>query len=408
MTVPLVAVFCMPEASHLRRLLAVVGGLARRGVPTAVFTDGRFREPVERVGGRFVDLFERHPLDAADATSQPVPCRYVSFAAHYAEALVAEMERLRPALIVYDTFAVIGLVLGRALDIPYVNVCAGHDMSPAHAVARLEHDRRLQLSESGRRAIDQLRDRWGVHDASPHSYLTGVSPYLNLYCEPEIFLSPAARAALEPLAFFGSLPPPELTATEDGDAGDLASADPSGLRVYASCGSVVWRYYEREALGALAALAEAIAAIEGARALISLGGHALPPALRARLRHPQVAVADYVDQWRVLQSASVFVTHHGLNSTHEAIYHRVPMLSYPFFGDQPRLAARCQELGLAIPASATPRAPVTAEDFSRGLARVVHEGPRLASALARAREWEDEVLAGREAVLERLLRLATH
>jgi UDP:flavonoid glycosyltransferase YjiC (YdhE family) len=73
MTVPLVAVFCMPEASHLRRLLAVVGGLARRGVPTAVFTDGRFREPVERVGGRFVDLFERHPLDAADATSQPVP-----------------------------------------------------------------------------------------------------------------------------------------------------------------------------------------------------------------------------------------------------------------------------------------------------------------------------------------------
>ena len=140
MTAPLVAVFCMPEVSHLRRLLAVVAGLTRRDVAVTVYTDARFQEPVERVGGRFVDLFARYPVEAADATSRPVPCRYVSFAGHYAEALMDEMAQLRPSLIVYDTFAMIGFVLGRGLGIPYVNVCAGHDMSPAHAIARLEHD----------------------------------------------------------------------------------------------------------------------------------------------------------------------------------------------------------------------------------------------------------------------------
>ena len=403
MTAPHVAVFCMPEVSHLRRLLAVVAGLAGRGVAVTVYTDARFRDSVERVGGRFVDLFARYPIEAADGTSRPVPCRYVSFAGHYAEPLVEELARLRPSLIVYDTFAMIGFVLGRALGIPYVNVCAGHDMSPAHAVARLEHDSRLALSEAGRRAIERLREHWGVLDASPHSYMTSVSPFLNLYCEPEVFLSPEARQALEPIAFFGSLPPAEMRL--DGDGGAWGAAR-GGLRVYASCGSVAWRYYADEALGALAALAEAIAATGHARGLISLGGHPLPAQLRTRLRQPGVEVADYVDQWRVLQGASLFVTHHGLNSTHEAIYHGVPMLSYPFFGDQPRLAARCRDLGLAIPVVDAPRAPVTAEDFRRALGQAAAAAPQLVRSFARAREWERTVLEGREAVIDQILALA--
>jgi hypothetical protein len=100
------------------------------------------------------------------------------------------------------------------------------------------------------------------------------------------------------------------------------------------------------------------------------------------------------------------VTHHGLNSTHEAIYHGVPMLSYPFFGDQPRLAARCRDLGLAIPVVDAPRAPVTAEDFRRAFGHAAAAGPRLARALARAREWEQEVLEAREGIIDQVLALA--
>ena len=40
--------------------------------------------------------------------------------------------------------------------------------------------------------------------------MEALSPFLNLYPEPEEFLDEADRAALEPLAFFGSLTPSTL------------------------------------------------------------------------------------------------------------------------------------------------------------------------------------------------------
>jgi hypothetical protein len=57
---------------------------------------------------------------------------------------------------VYDTFAVIGHLLGRRLGIPYVNVCVGHAMTPGRAVAALERDPRVATSDACRRAVDML------------------------------------------------------------------------------------------------------------------------------------------------------------------------------------------------------------------------------------------------------------
>ncbi len=405
MTGRVAAVFCMPERSHLQRLLPVVAGLVRRGTAVSVFTDGCFRDAVERVGGRLVDLFARYPLDAADGASRPVPCRYVSFAGHYAVEVVAEVARLRPSLIVYDTFAVIGYVVGRHLGIPYVNVCAGHAMTPATATASLAGDARLAVSEAGRRAIDQLRERWGILDAAPHSYFTSLSPFLNIYCEPPRFLGPADRRAFEPIAFFGSLPPLETVRAGRAARRERPRRKAAPLRLYASCGSVVWRYYAPAALQALEAFADAVAGLDRARAVVSLGGHPVPTADRARLERPNVEVADYVDQWAVLQGASAFLTHHGLNSTHEAIYHRVPMLSYPFFADQPALARLCGELGLAISVADAPRRPLASEQVRDALARLAAEADARALALERAREWEVEVLDGRDAVIAQLVGL---
>ena len=165
--------------------------------------------------------------------------------------------------------------------------------------------------------------------------------------------------------------------------------------MYVSFGTVIWRYDSREALAALEAIATA------------LGGATPDPARVAALARPNVKVERYVDQWSVLREANVFVTHQGLNSTHEAIFHGVPMLSYPFFWDQPALAATCERLGLALPLAASPRGPIAAADVTAALDLLVRRRDAMRLALSRALEWERSTIAGRPAVVDRVLALAS-
>lgn len=59
-----------------------------------------------------------------------------------------------------------------------------------------------------------------------------------------------------------------------------------------------------------------------------------------------VRLAAEVPQLAVLRHASAFVTHAGMGSTMEALYHRVPVVAVPQVSEQAVIAGRVQELGL--------------------------------------------------------------
>ena len=243
-------------------------------------------------------------------------------------------------------------------------------------------------------------------DASPFSYVSSTSPHLNIYCEPPEFLDEEKRPPFEPIAFYGSLP--SLDSEKGGDRGGRTSFGPGDgrrFKLYVSFGTVIWRYYAPDALRALMALAAAIGERDDARAIISLGHAEIGRETVAALTRPNVSVKSYVDQWRVLREADAFVTHHGMNSTHEAIFHRVPMISYPFFWDQPELADLCRKLGLAVPLADLPRGKVDEDRISAALKRLVDGRESMLAALSRAREWEQAVMDGRPAVHRRIMEL---
>lgn len=397
----------MPEEGHLRRLLPIVRGLHARGHQVHVFTHNRFLPQVTSAGGRFADLFSSWPLEAADAGSRPVPCRYVSFAGHYAAQILEAVRPLRPTLVVYDTFAVIGRVVAAELGVPGINVCAGHNVSPAPFLEQLASDPRVAIAPACHAAVERLRRIHHLPDATPFAYVDGMSRTLNIYCEPPEFLTAAERRAFEPIAFFGSLPSIEHIETPRRNPLPAAfRPDTRGRRIYISFGTVVWRYYAAEALAAMEAVADAIALQPGLDALISFGGADAADTHASRLGRPNVRVEKRVNQWAVLGEADLFVTHHGLNSTHEAIFNRVPMLSYPFFWDQPGLAAKCQAFGVARPLSATARGVVTADSAARAIAGILQDRPAIAGRLEEARQRELAVMATRNQVLDQIAAIA--
>ena len=400
-----IAVFAAPLHGHVRRLRPLIGGLVQAGVRVVVFTDRSFRADIERFGASVVDLYAGRPIDGVDAVSVPMSCRFVSFAGRYGDQVVREVRDTRPSLVVHDTFSVIGRVVAHHLGVPRVNVCAGHNLEPARIIEAVHRDLRVQISDACLEAARTLRERHGIPDASPFAYVSAVSPDLNLYCEPPEFLPPCQRGPFGPLAFFGSVCP------EDAKPGDAEVFRPVGasrpaLRVYASFGTIVWRFFEDQALAVLEALSDYVGRRDDASAVVSLGGRAVT-GRAAGLARPNVRVESYVDQWQALGAATVYLTHHGLSSTHEAIFAGVPMISYPFFWDQPGLAARCQDLGLAIPLAGTLRGHVGPGMIGTALAQVEASRGQMRARLADAREWELDTIRRRHEVIRRIIGLVS-
>ena len=58
-----------------------------------------------------------------------------------------------------------------------------------------------------------------------------------------------------------------------------------------------------------------------------------------------IEIYKQVDQIAVLEKADAFLTHCGMNSASEALYHEVPLLMYPQTSEQGAVATRTQQLG---------------------------------------------------------------
>lgn len=398
-----VVAFTIPGEGHLNRMLPMVAGLSARGISVDFFAHEMARSRIERTGARFVNLYAGRDMDVPDGTSLPVPMRNVSFAGYWGDEIAAEVAALRPDLILHDTFAVIGRVVAFHLKLPRVNMRSGHNLEPKRALAALTRSGRVRISDACLRSVETLKERHGIADASPFSYFTDDAADLNICSEPPEFLPPEARGPFEPLEFFGSFWPDEDRPPAPAEPFGAGAADK--LRVYAGLGTAAFMMCPAEAMALLSAVAEAIAGDPSVSGLISLGSRQVPAADRARLERPNVRVEAHVDQVAVLEHASVFITHNGLNSTHEAIVQGVPMISFPLFGDQPALAARCQGLGLAVPLAPHAGALPTAADVRRALDRVRAEETGLRARLAEARTWELAVMEQRPAVLQRIVAL---
>lgn len=394
-----IVLICVPAQGHVQRALLVTRGLIQAGARVEVFTGDEYRASFQQEGATFHDLYAGRSLAVADATSMPIPSRFVTFAAVYGDSLAREIAKLKPSLLIHGTFAVAALVAARELGIPRVAICSGHNQSPRNAIPPLANDPRVETSAACHEAVSILRDRYGIAGASPFSYFDSLSPTLNIIPEPKEFLRPEERQEFEPCEFFGCVDPNRFRGLQPSETANKAGEK----RIYVSFGTHSHRYYAKVIERAFAKIIEAAAGMPERSFTLTLGGAriALPKAIPGN-----VTIRDFVDQPAILAASDIYLTHHGSNSTHEAVYLRKPMISYPLFADQPGLAIRCRQFGFAVPLTGETRGSFNTSDVAAAIQEVQAHYGRMRENLSRGKQWEEAVIKSRPDVIAKILACA--
>lgn len=171
--------------------------------------------------------------------------------------------------------------------------------------------------------------------------------------------------------------------------------------IYASMGTV-----QNRLLGVFKSIAEACNDLD-AQLVISLGGSASPESLGSLPGNP--LVVGYAPQLKLLQKATLTITHAGMNTTLESLNNGVPMVAIPVANDQPGIAARVAWAGAGeavplsrvnVPKLRTAIQKVLTEDSYKKNAIRLQEAIQKAGGVSRAIDIVEQVVATGKPVLK--------
>jgi MGT family glycosyltransferase len=338
----------LPEHGHMNATYPVVAELVRRGERVVYYATEPYRAQVEETGAEFAAYgdAERFRPPAHQGGLYSVMAYLMGLAEEVLPALLDRLQEERPDYLLVDSMCVWGKLVQQLLKLPAITL----------ASVFVPHDGLVSMDEMLHKAYGQ---------APKEVLLSGIDA-LNSYIEisqrvdarfgtrsPDIVEFFASRQPLnivftsqyfhllgdqfdDSYRFVG---PSIAPRTEDAGDLDLQSLG-SGPLIYISMGTIFNeqpRFYRNciEALGG-----------SPYRVVMSIGAGVDRAALGDIPAN--FMVRESAPQLKVLEQASLFLTHGGMNSTSEALWHEVPLLVFPQHGDQHIVAARVAELGAGV------------------------------------------------------------
>ncbi|MFF3486534.1 macrolide family glycosyltransferase [Streptomyces sp. NPDC002701] len=377
---------------HINPTLPVAAELVRRAHTVTYHTSPAFQEEIEATGAT-VHLY---PGGDPAMPDPPMPVTLMEALARTSvrllPAVLTDLRRIRPDVIVHDSACLWGAVAARELGVP-----------AASSFTTFAYNRRVPSPTRGSRellaaavgrprsAAGYLRSRWQLYRrfdtrGLPPLDLGNIRQPLNL-----VYTSRAFQPAVEDFDASYRFVGPSIGARP---------ADPTfpldGLQdpvLYASLGTVfdAGPRLLRSFAAALAPLGGTVVLSTGQTDPAALGP--LPANVLAR---------RFVPQPEVLARAALFITHGGMNSVNEAMYAGVPVLVVPQGADQPMVAERVTGLGAGL----SIRTADVTEDSVRALARRLLGDARFLAAATTLRTAQREAGGHRRAAdeVERYLR----
>lgn len=332
--------FCIPAQGHTNPTLGVVQELVARGNEVWYYSYEIMREKIESTGAHFIPCDAYDPqmqLSKEDNKRIGTDLAFsteliVNLTLALDDAILKEIRVLKPDVIVSDSVAFWGKLIAKKLKIPFVSSTTTFAFNQYSAKVMKQSGAGLfsmlcalpkinkslkKLRQKGY-AIKSILDIIANDNNTRTIVYTSkmFQPYAETFSDNYAFVGPILRKSVETY---------EKTKQKT---------------IFISLGSVNNEYPEfyQNCIKALEKEAYQVILSVGNDTNIAAFGD-IPS---------NCIVNNTVDQMAVLQIADVFLTHCGMNSVSEALYHGIPLVLSPRTPEQQGVANRVYELGAGI------------------------------------------------------------
>ncbi|OFD42375.1 macrolide family glycosyltransferase [Bacillus mycoides] len=329
---------------HINPTIKVVEELISRGEDVVYFSIEAFRERIEKTGATVRTIDEQKFIKAFLSGGRNYLPERINGLLHTADIIIPSvLEQIEGGhfdYIIHDSMFGCGHLIAQILKLPSINSSTSFAQDEKSFTRMLEHLSKNISEESIEKIKNDfqnltigIKEKYGVEIKSPYEVFCNPAPLTIVYTTREF--QPFVENFDESYKFVGPSISTQLR-KENFDFTAIEGESP----IYISLGTVFNESitFYKLCFKAFENTDYTIVMSIGEKTKISDLGN-IPK---------NFIVKNYVPQTELLTYTKLFITHGGMNSTHEGLYNGVPLIVIPQSADQPVIANQVENLGAGI------------------------------------------------------------
>jgi MGT family glycosyltransferase len=329
---------------HINPTIAVVQELILRGEEVVCFCIEAFRERIEKTGATVRTYDEQKFIKAFISGGRNYLLERVNGLLLTADIVIPSvLEQIKGEhfdYIIHDSMFGCGRILAQILKLPAISSCttfaqskASFDNLMGQFDVKVPAEIIKPINEQFQSLTAKVKEKYDVEIHSPYEVFCNPAPLTIVYTTRDF--QPDGEAFDHTYKFVG----PSIFSRITGENFDLTTIEEKSP-IYISLGTVFNQSIDfyKLCFEAFGNTDHSFIMSIGSKTHISDLGE-IPT---------NFIVKNYVPQTDVLQYAKLFITHGGMNSTHEGLYYGVPLVVIPQSADQPIVAGQVANIGAGI------------------------------------------------------------
>lgn len=329
---------------HINPTIKVVEELISRGEEVVYFSIEAFRERIEKTGATVRTIDDQKFIKAFLSGGRNYLPERINGLLHTADVIIPsvleQIEGEHFDYIIHDSMFGCGHLIAQILKLPAINSCTSFAQDEKSFKQMLDHlskniPREVQdrIHNDFENLANGITEKYGVNINSPYEVFCNPASLTIVYTIKEF--QPFGDTFNETFKFVG----PSISTQVKNEGFDYTSIEEKSL-IYISLGTVFNEALDfyKHCMKAFENSKHTIVMSIGNKTEISDLGN-IPK---------NFIVKNYVPQTELPKYTKLFITHGGMNSTHEGIYNGVPLVVIPQSADQPVIAKQVESLGAGV------------------------------------------------------------